>query len=220
VTPSAEADPDGDPVAVPSTARDRLLADVLRHVQGGGLADVSLRGLAAAVGTSHRMLLYHFGSREGLVAAVVAAVEAGQRQVLADIAGRWAADPASAVLAFWADLADPARHESERLFFEAVALALRDRPGTEGLRETLVEPWLDAATATSAAAAPGDAGRDAGRDAASDAEARLDARIGMALTRGLLLDLLVTGDRAGVDAAMERFVSRHLPPPTTRPGSG
>jgi hypothetical protein len=35
----------------------------------------------------------------------------------------------------------------------------------------------------------------------------------MALTRGLLLDLLVTGDRAGVDAAMERFISRYLEPP-------
>jgi AcrR family transcriptional regulator len=183
------------------SARDRLLAAVLDHVRGAGIGEASLRSLAAAVGTSHRMLLYHFGSRDGLVAAVVEAVEAEQRVVLHQLADAWAGDPVGAMRAFWATLADPALHESERLFFEAVALALRQRAGTEGLRESLVEPWLDAAVA--ATATLGGAGSD------DERAARLDARVGMALTRGLLLDLLITGDRAGVDAAMERFVTRY-----------
>jgi hypothetical protein len=34
---------------------------------------------------------------------------------------------------------------------------------------------------------------------------RAHARLGLAVTRGLLLDLLATGDRAGVDAALEVF---------------
>ena len=37
-----------------------------------------------------------------------------------------------------------------------------------------------------------------------------DARLGVAVTRGLLLDLLATRDRAAVDAAMERFVSMYF----------
>ncbi|MCX4391708.1 MULTISPECIES: hypothetical protein [unclassified Streptomyces] len=37
------------------------------------------------------------------------------------------------------------------------------------------------------------------------AVARNRARLGLATVRGLLLDLLATGDRAGVDAAMEEF---------------
>ena len=57
---------------------DRVVADVAEH----GLTDRSLRDIAAAVGTSHRMLLYHFGSRQGLVAAIVQSVEAAQRQLL------------------------------------------------------------------------------------------------------------------------------------------
>jgi AcrR family transcriptional regulator len=187
------------------TARERLLAAVLEHVRAGGLGDASLRELAAAVGTSHRMLLYHFGSREGLVAAVVAAVEAEQRAVMADVAAAWAGDPAGAMRAFWAGLADPSLAEAERFFFEAAALALRGVPGTEGLRDTLVEPWL---------AAFEDAARVTGLP--TD-DARLDARVGMALTRGLLLDLLATGDRAGVDAAVEHFLARYLP--ADRPGS-
>ena len=197
-------EPAGSADATGSAARAKLLAAVLEHARGGGLADVSLRALASAVGTSHRMLLYHFGSREGLVAAVVAAIEADQRDVLDDIAGDWTGDPQGAVRAFWADLADPSRHESERLFFEAVAMSLRGRPGTEGLRETLVEPWLAAAASA------------ADRIGVPVDEARAEARLGMAVTRGLLLDLLITGDRAGVDAALERYVRGYVDP--ARPG--
>ena len=44
-----------------------------------GIGDRSLRDIAAAVGTSHRMLIHHFGSREGLLTEVVRTVEANQR---------------------------------------------------------------------------------------------------------------------------------------------
>jgi AcrR family transcriptional regulator len=177
-----------------------LLADVVAHARSHGLGDASLRSLAAALGTSHRMLIYHFGSREGLVAAVVAAVEAEQREVMSELTQAWAGDPAATMRAYWAQLADPAQAESERLFFEAVALAARGRPEADGLRATLVQPWLEAyEAAASELGVPVD-------------EARLDARVGMALVRGLVLDLLVTGDRAGVDAAVERFVHRYLRP--------
>jgi DNA-binding FadR family transcriptional regulator len=39
-----------------------------------------------------------------------------------------------------------------------------------------------------------------------EAQARAEARLGVAVTRGLLLDLLATGDREAVDAAMERYI--------------
>src|SRR5215210_316661 len=51
--------------------RDALLAACTDHVLADGLIGLSLRPLAKAVGTSDRMLIYHFGSRDGLVAAVV-----------------------------------------------------------------------------------------------------------------------------------------------------
>src|SRR6478672_3033675 len=64
-------------------SRDRLLAAAMDHVAQHGVGDLSLRGLAAALGTSHRMLSYHFGSREGLLIEVIRAVEAQQRAALA-----------------------------------------------------------------------------------------------------------------------------------------
>ena len=41
------------------------------------------------------------------------------------------------------------------------------------------------------------------------AVARAHARLGLAVVRGLLLDLLATGDRAGVDAALDAFASSY-----------
>jgi hypothetical protein len=132
-------------------------------------------------------------------------VEAQQRVSMTAFAQASSGDPADTMRMMWAGLADPAMHESERLFFDSVALALRGRPGTDGLRATLVEPWLDAVE---------DAARVVGLPAGPT---RLDARIGMALVRGLLLDLLATGDREGVDAAVEHFIARWLPPSRVAP---
>jgi AcrR family transcriptional regulator len=69
----------------------------------GGITDMSLRELAAAIGTSHRMLLYHFGSREGLLTAVACAVEESQR---ADVSELITATPAGA-RRLWQHFSDP-----------------------------------------------------------------------------------------------------------------
>jgi AcrR family transcriptional regulator len=184
---------------VSQTPRDRLLAAVVEHVARHGLADLSLRSLATAVGTSHRMLIYHFGSKEGLLAEVVATVEQGQREILTGLAAS-DAPPAVILQRFWAGLADESSRENVRLFFDVVAQALQDRPGTQALRAGLVEPWLDVVAEHGVRLGlPPDA-------------ARVQARLGMAVTRGLLLDLLATGDRAGVDAAMAAFIAAFAPP--------
>jgi AcrR family transcriptional regulator len=51
--------------------RETLLAACTDHVLAHGLIGLSLRPLAAAVGTSDRMLMYHFGNRDGLVTAII-----------------------------------------------------------------------------------------------------------------------------------------------------
>src|SRR5262249_11819692 len=120
-----------------SQARERLLAAAVRHALDAGIADLSLRQLAAAIGTSHRMLLYHFGSREGLLVAVTQAVEQQQRAALLE-SGTSPQDARH----FWARLSDPSLWPQERLFFELYAYALRGRPGTEGFLDGIVESWI------------------------------------------------------------------------------
>lgn len=52
--------------------REQLLEQVTDHTLDHGLIGLTLRPVAAAIGTSDRMLIYHFGSRDALVSQVVA----------------------------------------------------------------------------------------------------------------------------------------------------
>jgi AcrR family transcriptional regulator len=174
--------------------RDRLLAAAMEQARQGGIADLSLRELAAAMGTSHRMLLYHFGSREGLLVAVARAVEEAERATLLDL-GVAAEDARQ----YWARISDPAVWPAERLFFELYVQALLGRLGDERFLDSTVEGWI-----APLAAALVQAG-------SSEATARADARLGLAVVRGLLLDLLATHDREGVTDAYERFLSLYEP---------
>ena len=177
--------------------RDRLLAAAVEHFADHGIGDTSLRGLAAALGTSHRMLIYHFGSRDGLLAEVVRTVEAQQRETLAAMA---AADGLGLEqsLVFWEHVVE-ATLRYGRLFFELSAYAMQGRPGTEGLRRDLIGLWLPPLT---------DLFVQAG---VPPAEAPARARLGLAASRGLLFDLLISGDRVEVDEAAELLNRMLLP---------
>lgn len=180
-----------------STARDDLLDAVTAHVAAHGIGDLSLRALADAIGTSHRMLLFHFGSKEQLLAEVVRRVEADQRASLIDLASHRDLPAADAMRLHWESLLDPALRNNIRLFFEVYADALRDRPYTADFRAEVMGAWLGPATA-------------AIEPLSGPQHAATDARLMLALTRGLLLDLVTTGDREGVDAAMQRFAQLFL----------
>lgn len=174
--------------------KQRLLDAAIDYVAANGVGELSLRKLAAAIGTSHRMLIYHFGSKEGLLVEIIRAVERTQRDALRDLDLTPGSTLADIGRAFWARLADPVLWPNERLFFEVYGQALQGRPGTTALLDRIVEDWLDPITELY------------GRLGLPPEKARATARLGVAVARGLLLDLLATGDRAGVDAAMERFI--------------
>ena len=174
-----------------SQPRERLLAAAVEQARRGGIGDLSLRELAAAIGTSHRMLLYHFGSREGLLTAVARAVDEAERSTQLG----WAVTPDGA-RRFWQRISDPQLRPAERLFFELYVQSLLGRPGTEGFARDAVTSW---------AGPVAEALEEAGADPAT---ARAEARLGLAVVRGLLLDLLATGDHEGVRAAHEQFL-RH-----------
>ena len=177
-------------VMVDVQPRDRLLDAAVGHALDQGIVDLSLREIASAIGTSHRMLIYHFGSREGLLVAVVREVERRQREMIA-----WESLTADDARRTWARLVDPSLRTQERLFFEIYVHALLGRPGTEGFLDEALEGWISpiVESLTGSGVEPD--------------EARAVARLGVAVTRGLLLDLLATGDSAGVTRAYELFAS-------------
>ncbi|CAM3446300.1 TetR/AcrR family transcriptional regulator [Kibdelosporangium persicum] len=176
-------------------AKERLLAAAVDYVAEHGIGTKSLRQIAAGLGTSHRMLIYHFGSKQGLLVEIIRTVEARQRAVLADLAHEPGESAGDMARRFWRRISDPALWPNVRLFFEVYGQALQGRPGTTHLLDDVVHAWLDPIIALGMA------------QGLSEQDAQAAARLGLAVTRGLLLDLLTTGDRAAADAAMERYIT-------------
>lgn len=167
------------------------------HGAEHGLGGMSLRRLATRIGTSHRMLLYHFGSKEGLLIAVVQEMETRQRELLGRLAREEHATPSEVARAYWWQLRDPAQRPYVRLFFELYGQAVQGVPGTTGLLDGLLEPWLETLAEWGH------------REGFPEETASSLARLGVAVARGLMMDLLATGDLAAVDGAMETYIAAY-----------
>ena len=50
-----------------------------------GVSELSMRDLAAGLGTSPRMLIFHFGSKDALLIKIVRTVEQQQREFLLQV---------------------------------------------------------------------------------------------------------------------------------------
>jgi AcrR family transcriptional regulator len=162
---------------VDPSRRQAVLAQAADYVLEHGLAGLSLRPLAKALGTSPRMLLYDFETKERLI-----------HEILAEIRGREAAQLRADVHTLedvWRWIAAPEREPFLRLFFEVYVDAL----GREEA-EPLVRDWLEFL-----------------RTSWSPAVDEATATLMVAVIRGLLLDRLATGDRTRTDAALRRFVA-------------
>lgn len=180
--------------------RAQLVDAAVDHVAAHGIGDLSLRGLGAAIGVSHRMLIHYFGSKEQLLVEIVRASEQRQRDLLSRLRAEPGVSPVDAARMLWRRLTDPQLANQERLFFEIYGQALRGRPEAVPVLDNLVTDWLEPLVAAEVTA---------GTDPAT---AHNRARLGLATVRGLLLDLLATGDREGVDAAMEEFFRLYYGP--------
>ena len=108
--------------------RAQLLDAAVDHVAAHGIADLSLRGLGAAIGVSHRMLIHYFGSKEQLLVEIVRASERRQRDVLSRLRLEPGLAPVDVARLLWRQLTDPRLSGQERLFFEICGHALRGRP--------------------------------------------------------------------------------------------
>jgi AcrR family transcriptional regulator len=182
-------DLDADVDSGGSARRRELLDAAYRYVLEHGLADLSLRPLAAAIGSSPRVLLFLFGSKDGLVQALLARARADERAVLDQVRRAGAAGgPSAAAEAVWAWLAAPGHRALLVLWLEGYARALVERDGAwAGFAARTVHDWLELLTDV----APGD---------------DVDRTLLLAVLRGCLLDLLATGDGARTGAAVGRYL--------------
>jgi AcrR family transcriptional regulator len=180
---------------VPDGRKEELLELAYAYVREHGLAQLSLRPLAAAIGSSPRVLLFLFGSKDGLVRALLARARRDELRLLSETGP--ADGLAEAGAQVWVWLSDPAHRPLLTLWVEAYARSLIETDGPwAGFAAETVADWLEVlARAQPAEARAGAAGRTAV----------------LALLRGALLDLLATGDvertTAAVTAALRTAAS-------------
>ncbi|MQA84181.1 MAG: TetR family transcriptional regulator [Streptosporangiales bacterium] len=172
--------------------RAELLDLILDYAQTHGLSGISLRPLAAAVGSSPRVLLYFFGSKEAIIQEVLALNRDRQRILVQEVLTVSGRDPAAVISGLWRWLTDPQQQRVIRLFFEGYARSLQPDPGPwQGFGQASVREWLDLLSGV--------------LDVPGVPEGSVDrqATLLLAALRGLLLDLLATGETERITAALD-----------------
>ncbi len=122
--------------------REAWTREATDYVLAEGLIGLSLRPLAAALGTSDRMLLYHFGTKDDLVAAVLR--ESNDRAV--GCIGKLEPSPdlRAAVHDLWSAVSAPELEPCSRMYVEAAALGLLGREPYATVVREANERWIDA----------------------------------------------------------------------------
>ena len=120
----------------------QIIAQVMQHMVEYGLADLGLRKLADVAGTSDRMLIYYFGTKDALIGIVLqtmaanlaaqfdAALGTGQRDaqtLRAELLLLGTVPPFDAVI---------------RLWFEVIGLAARGKAPYAENAAAIAETWL------------------------------------------------------------------------------
>ena len=158
---------------------DRAYAYVLAH----GIADLSLRPLAAAIGSSPRVLLFLFGSKDGLIRALLARSRQEQLTLVKHVRSQ---RPDDVAMAIWDWASDPRHRPLLTLWLEAYTRSVTDPTGPwSGFATQSITDWLTAL---------------------AEAQPNADPTETLVILRGGLLDLLATDDSDRISAAVRRAI--------------
>ncbi|HEY2459925.1 MAG TPA: TetR/AcrR family transcriptional regulator [Candidatus Acidoferrum sp.] len=177
--------------------REELLEQVVDVLLEEGISELSLRPLAKAIGTSARLLIYHFGSKEVLLTQALEQVRERVQDALRDLAVR--KNPRSLeefLLLFWRWALKPANQRYFRLLYEMDGLALYERSKfPANFWSTGVKTWLRILETEFGQLSV----RNGGNSAASTYV--------LATINGLLHDFLATGDGKRTTNALQILIA-------------
>ena len=171
-----------------SQLEDAALKYLLEH----GVAQLSLRPLAAHLGTSPRMLLFYFKSKEGLLQDLLGEL---QRRMLASfremVHSGTGAKPTPLLKRFWEWATEKKNFPYMRLLYELHIIAAQNPAEYGGYLKKVSAEW-QAATL----------------EFLSDSiRSQPMATLCIAVFDGLFIELMSTGDRARLTRAMDHFIS-------------
>jgi AcrR family transcriptional regulator len=190
--------------APPQTRRGELLERVADHLLAQGIARFSLRSAAELVGTSARMLVHHFGSKEQLLSEALSLVRTRQLELVANARTKPVAMFDQVFHDAWRILAGAEYRSYFLLNHELIALALREPRRYRAFLKSTTEEWRSGLSGALLA------------QGCSPEEASALSTMYLATLRGVLLDLAVTGDAFRVEKAIELVAAKLRDDLTTR----
>jgi AcrR family transcriptional regulator len=173
--------------------RAELLDAVVDYTIEHGFSALSWRPLACTLGVSATTLVHHFGSKEQMLEAIQGRLRERMFAATAEQAGQQP-DLATAARAVWARAASPQHAAEFAMFFAVYGQALQAPQQFAEFLDHVVADWLGALV-------------EAQGPDTDPAAATRTATLVIATIRGLLLDLLATGDQARVQDAAETFLA-------------
>ncbi|MES2036616.1 MAG: TetR/AcrR family transcriptional regulator [Pseudomonadota bacterium] len=168
--------------------RDELRDNALDYFLAHGLAELSLRPLAEKIGTSARLLIYHFESKEKLITVVMEEVRARVQQSV--ISMMHATRGEASMESFWNWITDSENIRYVRLLFEVQVLALQNPAVYAQFLSDTSSSWLEVLE----------------HGIPESAERRTIATLCGAVIDGLVLEYMSTGDLDRTTAALKFFV--------------
>ena len=177
-----------------SARQQELLQRAYEYVLQHGLMTLSLRPLAQAIGSSPRVLLFLFGSKEGLVQALLARARAAELAFLREM--RRPDDFDSVVRRVWQWLVAKEHRPMLVLWLETYAHSLVEPEGPYAqFALRTVDDWLELLATHQT---PQHRRTRAGAN---------ERALALAVLRGAMMDLLASGDEARTTALVEAHLS-------------
>lgn len=174
--------------AAPVSKADDLLARIVEIVRRTGLAGFSLDALSRQLGTSSRMLVHYFGSKDELLGRIVYAL---REDHVTSMEAQPVGSITDAIDLWWnhyrANLADM------QFFFHLTSRSFEEPEKFKEFSSTAVDLWVTYFY------------RSLQSDERSEAEALAIARLVLATVRGLMVNLLITGDVEHVEQSLSGF---------------
>jgi AcrR family transcriptional regulator len=165
-----------------------LLEKIVSHILQHGLQDLSLRSLAEALGTTARMLIYHFTSKENLIVEVLLYGQQQQQVIFTNFLST-EATTSEALRALWQHFISKEMAPLIRLTFELEVLSMQGKTEYQQFAQETLRDWISLVST-----------QMAGSSTAT-------ATLVVGVFSGLLLDYLVTQERGRVEAAFENLLA-------------
>lgn len=116
--------------------KETLILRAIDYILENGVRDISLRAMSAEIGTSHRVLSYHFGSKEEFIQEVMNNVFQSWLQIISDIDIEHCSSSSEALLLLWDRISHPDVFIYSRVGFEMIAWKGRMKTNRELMPES------------------------------------------------------------------------------------